>query len=198
MKGTTITIKRVNFLQQERHALTYKNMVFLLIGWCLLLVLAYGVQLGRQHLVVREIRAERKVISQLNKQKDQHLEQAAQYYRRRLGGASHSDLRAILENRPRWSRVLRELTQQLPGQVWLDSVKIMLHPSEGFLIEMTGKAKSQRRITNFLMQLESSGKFVETELDKTVRGKGGKDDVWLFRLTTHPVMTAFMQRGGKS
>ncbi len=197
MKGTTTTVRRVNFLQQERHGLNYKNMVFLLIGWCLLLALAYGAQLGRQHLVVREIRAEREVIAKLDEEKDQHLEKAAQYYRRRLGGTSHSDLQAILENRPSWSHVLRELTQQLPGQVWLDSVKIMLHASEGFLIEITGKAKSQRRITNFLMQLESSGMFVDTELDNTVRGKGGTDDIWVFRLTTHPVMTDFVVRSEK-
>lgn len=181
---------RMNFLRQGRNAFTYRSMIFAMAGWCVFLAALYGVGLLRESAANRELVEVKRQIDKFNAEKDAQLKLMESLGSNRIGFVAREDLAAILSTRPAWSRVLRQLTKSLPSQVWLQSVKVMPAKGEDVRIDITGKAKSQRQLTNFIMTLESTGLFRRTELAGTKKLME-KDAALEFDIVTTPVLNKF-------
>lgn len=182
---------RMNFLRQRHGALTYRTMIVGFVAWCLILAAVYSLQLFRQWDAKKELAGMRQQIELLNAEKDAQIKLLETAGRQKLGGAAKEDLKAILSSRPPWSRVLRQLTKNLPPQVWLGSVKSSQGRGEDYRVEISGFAKSQRALTNFIMGLESGGYFRKTELVGTKKGDDKKEEAFSFDILTTPVMRKF-------
>jgi len=178
-------IKRMNFLQQSRSAITYATLLKVLVIWCVFLAFLFGVQVLRELNIKREMRNAKEAANALNMEKDGHLERIQRVSRLRVGLSAKEGLSAILQNRPRWSKVLKNLTDSLPSKVWLDSVSVVDSKTGDYEIEMFGKAKSQRALTNFIMRVESSGSFSGTSL-VTSRLSGDKKGLLEYEISTRP------------
>ena len=185
---------RMNFLQQRHGALTYRTMIIGMAAWCGILAALYGLQNLRAWDARKELAGVKQQVEQLNAEKDAQIKLLETAGKQRLGGAAKEDLKAILSSRPHWSRILRQLTRNMPPQVWLGSVKSSQLKGEEYQLEVAGYAKSQRALTNFIMGLESNGYFRKTELVGTKKGGAevsGKDEAFSFDIVTTPILRKF-------
>lgn len=179
---------RMNFLIQGKGTFTYKKMLMIFIWWFVFLTLLYGFQMARQYLVKRDMAITKKTIDMLNQEKDKQITVLQAVGRRRMGSSVRQDLTGILENRPKWSGVLNALSRSLPSQLWLESVSTELSAEGIYSLNLVGKAKSQRDITNFIMMMESKGLFSRTSLIKTKKSETA-EGIFEFEMTTRPVLS---------
>lgn len=184
---------RINFLIRSRSKFTYRRILYIFAVWFSILIVLYGLQLVRYAYLERSVAAARESFERLNAQKEKHIELIEALSRRNVGLSARKDLSGILEVRPRWSLVLRALTRRLPPQVWLGEMRVYQDEKEVDVMEIKGRAKSQRALTTFVMQIESEGKFDRTELVGTRRIADTKG-VLEYDLRTYPIMAAFLRR----
>jgi len=181
---------RMNFLRQGRGGFTYRTMLISLACWCVLLAVIYVIGVMRVSSAEDELAGVKARIDSLNSQKDAQLKLMASVGSSRVGAATKNDLAAIIMARPHWSRVLRELTRSLPPQVWLQSIKVLQEKDEEARLEIAGKAKSQRQLTNFIMSLESTDLFNKTALLGTKKGSD-KEAEFEYDIITTPILSKF-------
>lgn len=163
---------RMNFLQQSRVAFSYRTMLVIFLGWCLLLAAVGGAGVLRQKYAEHEIAQMKVRLEELNAQKGQQLKELEAIDKERLGASVKEDLRVVLSKRPYWSKVLRRLTKSLPAQVWLSSINISKDKGNDYKVVIQGQAKSQRELTNFMLNLEKDNAFRRAELAKTKKLEG--------------------------
>lgn len=188
MRSTGIV--RVNFLKMGGSAFSYKVMLYCIAGWAVFLGVLHASQYGRIYLIQRGSAKEKARIVELNKQKDKQLEMIQALNLQKLGATVKQDLVGILARRPRWSEALDYLTKNMPSQVWLSGVTIKPDIKGDYLISINGRAKSNRALTNFVMQLESSGMFSKTALIGTKASDFEKDAIE-YDINTVPMLQKF-------
>lgn len=177
----------MNFLAQKRRGFTYKNMLFALGGWCILLMLIFGVLLMRESFLRKKVSVLKEAVENLNKEKDQMIGMMETIGREQVGRTTKDDLTGILTSRIVWSNILHGLVRNLPQQVWLENVSAKeAEKGAAIVLNVKGKAKSQRDLTNFVMRLESSGMFKQTELVEAKR-LGGAENVFAYEINTTPM-----------
>ena len=176
---------RMNFLQHSQSSLTYRFMAVVLVGWCAFLLLIYGFQFVREMMIKSNLSSIKAEIETLEKTKTHHLDRIQRLSRRRIGISAKESVSEILQNRPKWSKVLSALTGSLPSQVWLDSAAVVKDQEGNYQLEIFGRSKSQRALTTFIMRVESSVLFNGTALvnSSTTQDKDGYTN---FEVTTYP------------
>lgn len=180
------SIHRMNFLRHGRSAFTYRTMIYGLAAWCLFLIVLYGLEVLRFAWVQRSVEDSKTQLAQLNEEKDRQLELMRTVGKKRGGTVSNDNIASILAGRPRWSGAMRAMIRSLPADVWLDGVNVTGGSGdEWYSIRVTGKTKSQRALTTFIMQLENSGYFRQTALTNTKLTRAG--GAFQYELTTQPV-----------
>lgn len=179
-------IKRMNFMGTGYKYFTYKFMIIAFAGWIVFLGSLYGIQHLRQFIVNVEIKSANEELAKIENEKELQLKLIQKISRRRVGISSKKGLTAILSNRPMWFNILGVLTKSLPAQVWLDSVAVIRDKEGVRLLEVKGRAKTQRMLTTFIMDIEQSSIFDETSLITTKQTDEG--DAILFDLTTRPAI----------
>lgn len=184
---------RMNFLRQGRAAFTYRTMGKVLIAWGLLLAVAYGAGILWEIQAKRSVVQAKAALEQLNTEKDAQIQSLEAFGRERVGASAREDLAAILSHRPEWSQVLRQLARSMPAQVWLSSLKVLQEKGANDQLEITGYAKSQRELTNFMMRLESGGYFRRTQLGGT-KSAEGMERTFEYDIVTTPVFSKFRER----
>ncbi len=180
------SIHRMNFLRHGRSGVTYRTLLYALAAWCLFLVAIYGLGVLRWAWVQRGVAEAKVKLVRLNEEKDRQLELMRTTGKKHGGAVSKDGIAAILSGRPRWSGTMRAMIRALPADVWLEGVSVTGGSGEEwYTIRVTGKAKSQRALTTFIMQLEGSGYFRQTALANTKLTQAG--GVFQYELTTQPV-----------
>ena len=185
-----MVIRRMNFLRRGKAVFTYKTMLFIIGGLCAFLAALYGVQALRQLGIKRDIRLIKEEIEQLNERKDRQLKLVEEVSRKRVGVSDKERLAGILQAGPRWSNVLKVLTSRLPGQVWLDGIRVAEDSEDELMLVVLGKSRSQRALTNFMLRLESSGKFRRTMLVGTKQTEGSEGAL-RYEIKTYPLLSRF-------
>jgi Tfp pilus assembly protein PilN len=182
-----VPINRMNFLRRGEGGLTYKGAIYIFIVWVAFLGIIYGFQFFSYLSAKADVKKTKAKITELVKEKDEQVELVKKISTRKKGMTSQEDLESILTDRPRWSRIIKGMARALPPDVWLDTVKVTGGGEEWYTLVVTGKSKTQRTLTNFILKLESSGLFNKTALGKTKFSSkdGGVID---YDLTTQPVM----------
>lgn len=183
-------IRRMNFLNRGKAGFTYKDMITALSGWVVFLVLLIVIQFARQAGINHNIKTAKKTVEILNIEKDRQIEMVQVMGKQRVGSAVRQDLTGMIELRPLWSKVLDSLGRCLPAQVWLDAIKTSQGPDGALSLSILGKARTQRDITNFVMQIESKGLFQRTSLVKTKQIEGN-EILQEFEMVTYPQMSKF-------
>jgi len=164
-------------------------MVLALGVWCAFLTFIYGIQFSRQLYVKYELKSIKEKSLQLENQKQVHLEKIQKISKRRIGISAKEGVSTILQNRPKWSSVLGNLTRSLPRQVWLDSIVVVKDEEGSYKLEIFGKAKTQRALTAFIMRVESGGMFSGTSL---ISSKAiNKDGLLNYEIVTYPTTFGF-------
>lgn len=186
---TERAIRRMNFMEAKPGAFTYRMMTIILISWVCFLMFLFVIQVVRELALKHDISKMNEAVVQLDKEKDVHLNQIQRAGQRRFGVAAKEGLTNILQNRPRWSVVLGNLTKNLPAHVWLESV-VVKRSEDAYKMEIFGRAKSQAAITNFIIKLESSGMFSDTALQSS-RKSDSEDGFLEYDITTKPVVVGF-------
>jgi Tfp pilus assembly protein PilN len=186
-----MVLQRMNFLARKaKAAFTYKTMVFIFGALCVFIAALYGVQMMRELGIKRNIRLTKKEIGQLNERKDKQLKLVEEVSRKRVGVTDRERLAVILQSGPRWSKVLSGLASRLPGHVWLEGVRVAEDSEDEIMLVVRGKTRSQRALTNFMLRLESSGKFRRTTLLGT-KGTEGSEGELRYELKTYPMLSRF-------
>ncbi len=185
-----MALNRMNFLQRGASGFTYRTMVQIAIGWAVLLALIYGVQLLRSMNIKRDIELAKMTMEQLNERKQQHLKRVELVSKRRMGMSTKETLADILQSAPKWSAVMRQLTTRLPPQVWLSAVRVDRTDVGESRVIIEGKADTQRELTNFILSLESSGKFAQTQLIGTKQATEGEGTLQ-YEIRTQPILSQF-------
>lgn|GEM_PF-1486057 len=180
-------VARMNFLRHVGRGLTYKGMFSLLAGWCAFLALIYGIQYLRAHDIDRDVNAAKDQIVALNAAKERQIEFVRSFGKKRMTVAAKENIETIIALRPRWSKVLRGLVHALPADVWLEGVTVGGGVEEWYTLEIKGRAKTQRALTTFILQLEGSGLFRRTALENTKQAED-KTGIFEYELSTQPVM----------
>jgi len=180
----------MNFLEHVHKAFTYRSLVIVFVAWIVLLALVYGFLLFRVSSLRSDVTFAQKNIEQLNAEKDKILSMVESLGKNNVSAKGAEDLAGIIYARPRWSSILRQLTKSLPPQVWLSSVGVTPVVDEELRLEVSGNAKSQRELTNFIMRLESSGMFRKTELMSTKRTDASQG-LFEYGINTTPVFSKF-------
>lgn len=178
-------IHRMNFLRHGRSGITYRTMIYAISAWCLFLVMVYGLGMLRWVWVQRNVEGAKAELALLNEEKDRQLELMRTMGKKRGGPVSKDNIASILGSRPRWSGTMRAMIRSLPADVWLEGVNVTGGGDEWYTIHVNGKARSQRALTGFILQLESSGYFRQTALTNTKLTQSG--GVFQYELTTQPV-----------
>jgi Tfp pilus assembly protein PilN len=156
----------MNFLKQGRRGFTYREMIYGIGGWCVFLAVLYGVQTARLYMLERKFDMTKQRLVSLDAEKERQIELIKLVSKKRAGISARHDLASILANRPRWLGMLRAITRSLPSDVWLDFLDVRLD-KDWYRVEIKGKAKSQRELTEFVLQLEETGYFNKTTLENT-------------------------------
>ncbi|MFH0799342.1 MAG: PilN domain-containing protein [Pseudomonadota bacterium] len=190
MKG--LEDRRMNFLKMRQGAFTYRSMLLILIGWGAFLCIFYAFLFLREMSVGGDVSVAKKAIEKLTEQKNRQLELLSVLGKENMGTATQDDLTAILAKRVLWSRVLKALARDVPPQMWLESIEVKQEKDGEPKLDIRVKAKSQRALSSFIMQLESGGAFKQTELAsaKMATVAGGFFEYEIF---TVPVMKKFQQ-----
>ncbi len=178
-------IYRMNFLDHGKKGMTYLSMLKVLVAWIVILASFYVFSVFRVHFLQNSILEVKSAIDALNAQKEGSLKQIQQASRKRVGSSAKKGYSSIIQNRPMWSKVLAEITGSLPPQVWLDSIHIVKDEQGGDRLEIKGRAKSQRALTNFIMKIESSEVFSGTAIVHTKNSEKYKG-VLDYEITTVP------------
>lgn len=188
MKG--IENSRMNFIGRRWGVVTYRIMVFAMLGWLVLLSAIYGFILLREASLRGDVNLAKKELAMLNDEKDGQIKRVETLGRGRMSAMAKGDLKGVLLARPRWSDVLKSLARSLPPQVWLEAVGVTTEKDGVRRLNVTGRAKSQRALTSFIMQLESGGQFKRTELVRAGQ-TGDAERALEYKINTIPVMENF-------
>ena len=186
------SLHRMNFLKHGGGRFTYRSFVYGLAAWCVFLAMLYGIQFLRYLDVKGDIKDTKMQVAKFNEEKDRQIDLVKELGRTRVGTNATGDIASIIGNRPRWSKILRGFTHALPPDVWFDIMGVTGGDEEWYVLEMKGRAKSQRSLTNFIMKLESSGLFMKTALDNTKQAGDGTGNI-IYELRTQPVMEKLFQ-----
>lgn len=182
--------RRMNFLRQRGGAFTYRSMLLVIAGCLAFLFLAWGLLLLREMGIRGDLSVAKKAIENLNAQKDRQIELLSALGKERVGTAAKEDLTGILTRRVRWSAVLKAVTRSLKPQMWLNSVAVEREGEAEPRLRIKGKARSQRSLASFIMQLESGGMFRRTEQAAAKRTEGG-EGMFDYEIFTIPAVKRF-------
>ena len=180
-----VEIYRMNFLDHGRKGMTYLSMLKVLAAWFIFLMILYGFSIFRVHYIQNNIIEAKSGIQALNAKKEGSLKQIQQASRKRVGSSAKQGYSSIVQNRPFWSKVISEITGNLPPQVWLDSINVVKEEQAGERLEIKGRAKSQRALTNFIMKIESSPIFSGTSIVHT-KLSDKSSSVLVYEIITRP------------
>lgn len=181
-------------MRQVGRGFTYRHMLFAMAGWFAFMGLLYGIQLLRLHAIDSDVEMQRQQIGQLDAEKEKQMDIVKGLGRQQLVFSGKQNIQVLIAMRPRWSKTLRALAHALPVEVWLDGVTVAEGGDEWAKLQITGKAKSQRVLTTFILQLEGSGFFSKTALDKT-RLESEKTGGLEFEMSTQVVLRRLLQDG---
>ncbi len=165
----------MNFLDHGKKGITFLTMIKFFAVWCAFLILLYGFLVVRQQFVQSDITRAKVQVDQLTAEKESLLRKIQHAGKKRVGTSAKQSYSSLIQNRPIWSKVISALTGSMPPQVWLDAVNVIKDDS-GDRMEIRGRAKSQRALTNFMMNVEASPVFsatalVHTKLSEKVKGE---------------------------
>lgn len=192
VKKKDVSVVRMNFLRHRAAGFTYRHMMFIIVGWCLFLGLIGSTQILRQVYIGMNIKGANKELVEMNKLKEEQLTKIRSLSQKDVGKSVKENLTTMLESSPQWSKMLRYMTRKLPAQVWLDSLKIVEEKEKegGYILNVEGKTKSQRALTNFILTIEKDGVFKNTEIIST-KLEAGSADLLVYTLKSNPVVSKF-------
>lgn len=81
-----------------------------------------------------------------------------------------------------WSSVLKKLSHDIPGGVWLRSISTADADGGSKRLKMLGSASTNKGIADFIFTLENSGYFDDVKLSYTQKKDYGKDFVFEFEI----------------
>jgi len=177
-------LHRMNFLRKARYGFTFRDMIYTIAAWYLLLMAIYGIEIFRSYNLDHRIDATKARLTALSTEKDRQVELARTVVKKE-GGPAKENLGALLTRRPRWSKVIRGLSQVLPADVWLNDVEVTGGDDQWYMIKVEGRARSQQSLTDFILGLETGGMFLGTTLEKTGQPEG-PERIFTYSLQTQP------------
>lgn len=181
----TAELHRMNFLDHGRKGMTYASMLKVMAAWFIVLAVFYSFSVYRVYSIQNDILEVKAGTEALNVQKEGSLKQIQQISRKRVGASSKQGYSSLVQNRPVWSKVVGAITGSLPPQVWLDSIHVVKDEQGGERLEIKGRAKSQRALTNFIMKIDASPIFSGTALVHTNLSEKSKGEL-SYEMTTIP------------
>lgn len=185
-----VELSRMNFMISRRGPVTYKNMLLMFVLWCLILAGAYGSEMWREARMFNKIEIAKKTIVTLQEQQVQQLKVVETLGREKVDVSSKEDLSAILLTRPKWSKILRALTTNLPPQMWLESVSVSYDKDAAAHLTLFGKVRSQNLLMNYIKRLEMEEKFMGSSIEGA-KSALGADGFFDYEMFTTPVMKKF-------
>lgn len=181
-------LHRVNFLDEQRGRFTYRNMLVIMAVWCGILFLVLGFLWIRELMLFEKLDDAKEGIKLLNDQKEQFIKVVEVASKKQVGTTAQDDLAQILTDRPLWSNVLGLLTRALPSHVWLSAISVAKDKDQIPKVDIKGKTKSQRALTDYVIKLETSGKFRGAQILQTKLGDG---NVFDFEMEIYPLLDKF-------
>jgi Tfp pilus assembly protein PilN len=142
----------------------------------------------------------------LTLQKEQLVEKSARYVelRTKLDGIRRSEsalekrfalVGVIAAKRISWSVVLKRLSRDIPGGVWLRSLSTSGDGSEK-RVRFLGTAISNMAVADFVFTLENSGYFVDVDLSYSQKRDFGSKTVFDFEIAAKLKKTIEVMYGG--
>ena len=166
-----MTVERINLLEKDHWVLTYQWMAILaggLLGFCLLL---YGILFLQSHRLQGRMDTLNLAIAQLNTQREKILS-ASDNPETGLGPSG--EIRAWLSKGISWHSLMTNLSQRLPPNVWLDTIKSFAkqESSSGVAMVMHGHAREAEGLSAFLADLKTSPHFSQVVLTQSKQTDG--------------------------
>jgi hypothetical protein len=186
-------VHRMNFLRKSRSGFTFRDMVYAIAAWYVLLMMVYGIEMLRAYMIERRIDAAKASLVQLASEKDKQVGLARDAAKKE-GGPAKENLGLILSHRPRWSKIMRELAQVLPADVWLEAIDVTGGEEQWYTFDFKGKTRSQQSLTDFIMALEASGQVMGTALENTTK-PAENEKAFQFELKTQPRVRSLVDDG---
>jgi len=196
-------IQRINLIEKQALSFTYERLLQICMVVVLINVLLVGFQFLRIYRLSPQIESTRE---ELAVEETTHAELTKQPQQKRkkktVDAGQYQILYDKLEALPKWSMLLRVVSNKLPNSVWLSNFKslgLILPPATdpkdpqpvvtppGMRVEITGTGSDIKAIAEFMAALEKTQEFAnlvlintqksETSYQYTLQGEVGGDYV---------------------
>lgn len=191
-------IKRVNLIEKKAFSFTYLQLLRICMIVILLNVLIVGYQFYQTKRLDKKVKKENIALQKLEAQRNTLTKRPV---KKKVSVGQYQDLLDRIENTPRWSRLLDEVSQNLPNTVWITtfqsestaksaqtqkkgkgskSVKDQKKQSQKTAriiikhsMEVNGLGSDMRNITEFTTNLSKSSYFKNLTLAEAVQQSFG-------------------------
>ena len=170
-------LRRMNFIGSKGLVLDYQHIVIFIIAWFLFLGLITGILHLRLWAARHNVAQAKAQLAALMQDQERRLAML-KLSGPRLDRSKQQDLIAMFENPPRWSNVLNEIQERIPGNVRLTQIKSSEDiKEERFRLRLEGEAQSMRLIVEFMQRIQASPMFKDVSL---VQAKRSETDIHVF------------------
>lgn len=131
-------IKRINLIQKKAFSFTYLMLlqVCLLVVSVIVLLVVY--QVYRTGSLEKTLAEEQKVLKVLEAQRDELMKKPS---KTKVSVGQYQELFDQIENTPKWSKVLDDMSNRLPNTVWITNLKT--DTAAGGAVELDDKKVSK-------------------------------------------------------
>lgn len=164
-------VQRVNFIQRGKYALTYLNMAIVFVLWIVFCVGVHGVFIVQGIWMNTKVIAAKQITKALSDEFAKQAELARATKTVEQTGTAIQSLTSVFQILPRWSRVLSDLAEAVPSQVWLTGVKSSGQTTSASTrhIEVEGRGRSAEAITQFVQRLNEKKIFQNVILARSTK-----------------------------
>ncbi len=161
----------MNFIAKKGMVLDYQHIMILLVLWFVFLGIVTGVEHFRLWMAKHSVTSAKAQLAALMQDQERRLAML-ELSGPKLDKAKQQDLIVMLDNPPRWSRVLQEIQAKIPVHVRLTQVRSVEDMKEGrFRLRLEGEAPSMRSIVEFMQRVQASPVFRDVSLAQAKRSE---------------------------
>lgn len=168
-------VERINFCDTQRFVLTYRNMVVVLVGLCVLCLMVHGGLLVETWVASTRMASQKDKLQlmQVRQREQQQLLMATQT--QKTAGSAIQDVSAFFVNPPTWSGVVASLQTAIPDRV--DLMRVSTVVRDGGVeranlwefVQLEGYAGQAEAVAAFMGRLTKQPWYTDVTLIESVR-----------------------------
>lgn len=114
-------IKRVNLVEKKALAFTYLKLVQVCLVVLLINFILVALQMFNAGRLEKKLASEQTLLGQLEAKRDELVKRPT--VKTKISVGQYQEILDRIENTPRWSALIQEVTKKLPNKVWITNFK---------------------------------------------------------------------------